>query len=100
MASAVWHAGGRAARKTAELCLQVIEACRHECDFGAAGSPAVGMMLLVTENGELPGSVRACRYFERWEDRAETQDPAAFTAQTPKSGPMTTAGTRAQLEAD
>lgn len=29
------YAGGRAAVKTAELCLQVIEACVHECDLGA-----------------------------------------------------------------
>lgn len=33
--AAIPHAGGRAAVKTAELCLQVIEACLHERDLGA-----------------------------------------------------------------
>jgi len=70
------HAGGRAAVKTAELCLQVIKACAHECDLGAescddrrirqaigedhaAGFPVPGIMFLVTESEELPGSVLA-----------------------------------------
>lgn len=33
--AAMRHAGGRAAVKAAELCLQMIGACVHECELGA-----------------------------------------------------------------
>ena len=52
--AATRHARGRAALKKAELCLQVIEACVHECDLGAGScddrriGQAIGRNMLPT----------------------------------------------------